>query len=489
MKKLSILCILFIYCGLISAQLDSGYEIRVELTDYNKDTILLGQHFGNQQYLKDTAVRADDGSFTFLGDEDLPGGVYLIVLKPDNNFIQLLINSGERNISLKATNGKIPEITEISGSDDNMLFKNYVSYIQEKTPVAAKLREQIQAKKEANEDASAHEKELEIINNQVKANQTKVFNEHPKSLTTLLIKGTLNPTIPTFEGSPQEIEQKRFRYFRKHYFDNIDMKDPRILRTPFLFNRIDQLIERYTPKVPDSINQTLDLIFEKLEGNDETSKFYLIHYLNHFAKSEFVGMDAIYVHLVDNYYAKGKADWLEKKQLDKIVDNARRLRPLLIGQKAPDLKMRLQDESFVSIYETECEYMILFFWSPDCPHCQKQMPDMIDFYDTYKDQDIKIFSICSKLNTTKEPDGGSQCWEYIETKPEMKEWIQVADPYHLTKYKILYDLKTTPQIFVLDKNKTIRSKRIGADQLKDVMEHLYLQDGKKMEEEKAPGKE
>ena len=192
-------------------------------------------------------------------------------------------------------------------------------------------------------------------------------------------------------------------------------------------------------------------------------------------------MDAIYVHLVDHYYAQGKAPWIDEKQLAKIVDNADKLKPLLIGKKAPDLRMRLQDETFTSIYETECEYLVLFFWDPDCPHCKKQIPDMVQFYEDFKDQDIKIFAICSKLNSAKEPEAGKKCWEYLEEKPEMKNWINVADPLHLTRYKIVYDLKSTPQIFILDKNKTIRSKRIGADQLKEVMEHIYLQDGKKSE--------
>ena len=72
--------------------IDSGYHITVSIEDYQNDTLLLGQHYGNQQYLKDTAYRNDEGLFVFEDDEDLPGGVYLMVLKPDNNFFQLLVN-------------------------------------------------------------------------------------------------------------------------------------------------------------------------------------------------------------------------------------------------------------------------------------------------------------------------------------------------------------------------------------------------------------
>ncbi len=477
MKKKFLLLIFFgglFFIG--KAQNDQGYRIKVEIQGYENDTLLLGQHFGNQQYLKDTAYRNEDGSFLFAGDEELPGGVYLIVMKPNNGFIQLLVNPGESNMTLTAQGGEAPQLLTIEGSDDNIWFKDYVSLIQEMSPAATSLRTKIKEGQTAGTDVSKYEAELASINEEVKKAQQDLLLNRPNSFTTLLIKGTMNPEIPLFEGTQEEVELKRFNYYRDHYFDDIDMQDPRILRTPFLFGKLTGYIDKLTAKVPDSINKSLDHIFELLEGNEETFKFYLIHFLNEYAKSEFVGMDAIYVHLVDNYYAKGKAEWLDKEQLDKIVDNANRLRPLLIGKKAPDLRMRMQNDTLTSLYETESNYIVMFFWDPDCSHCKKSMPHVVSFYEEYKDKGITVFAICTKLNTTKEPDGGVKCVEYLKEHPEMSDWIHVADPYHLTKYKVIYDLKTTPQIFVLDKNKIIRSKRIGAEQLKDVMEHVFEQE-------------
>ena len=472
----------------VFGQVDSGYQITISLSEYDHDTLFLGHHYGNQQFLKDTAVRNDNDQFVFVGEKDLEGGVYLVVLKPNNNFFQLLINPGERMIEIDASNGEVPSINTISGSDDNLLFKEYVDFIQQRNPMATELRTKINTLQQKGQDISELEAQMESINKEVSTMQENLFSEHPNSLTTMLIKGSINPNVPEFEGTPQEIEMQRFRYYKKHYFDHINFNDPRILRTPFLFQKIDNYLEKLTVKVPDSINLSLDFIFSKLESNEEAYKYYLIHYLNHFAKSKFVGMDAIYVHLVDNYYAQGKAPWVDKKQLAKIVENAKRLRPLLIGQKAPDLKMRMEDGTVTSIYETKAEYVVLFFWDPDCPHCKKQMPDMTSFYNDFKSQDIKVFAICSKLNTEKEPEGGKKCWEYIKEKPEIQDWIHVSDPMHLSRYKIIYDLQSTPQIFVLDKDKIIRSKRIGAEQLPDVMEHIYLQDGKTIPEDSDPGK-
>ena len=46
-------------------------------------------------------------------------------------------------------------------------------------------------------------------------------------------------------------------------------------------------------------------------------------------------MDAVYVYLVENYYATGQAAWTEEEQLKKIIDNATTLQPLLVGKIAP----------------------------------------------------------------------------------------------------------------------------------------------------------
>ena len=146
-------------------------------------------------------------------------------------------------------------IESIEGSDDNLLFKDYVEFIQEKSPLVNDLRNQIKNLQSKGEDPSALESQIEEINREVKSMQEELFKHHPNSLTTMLIKGSLNPEIPTFEGTKEEVEMKRFKYYRKHYFDQIDLQDPRILRTPFLFSKIDQFLEKLTPKVPDSINQ------------------------------------------------------------------------------------------------------------------------------------------------------------------------------------------------------------------------------------------
>ena len=77
-----------------------------------------------------------------------------------------------------------------------------------------------------------------------------------------------------------------------------------------------------------------------------------------------------------------------------------------------------------------------------------------------------MFSVCTRL-TDKVPE----CWKMVEEKG-MNVFLNVADPYHQSKFSLLYDVKTTPQIFILDAKKEILLKRIASEQLTEVMLEL-----------------
>ena len=48
-------------------------------------------------------------------------------------------------------------------------------------------------------------------------------------------------------------------------------------------------------------------------------------------------------------------------------------------------------------------------------------------------------------------------------------WINISDGVHINNIKEKYDIYSTPVIYVLDKNKRIKAKRIGTEQVKDII--------------------
>jgi thiol-disulfide isomerase/thioredoxin len=210
----------------------------------------------------------------------------------------------------------------------------------------------------------------------------------------------------------------------------------------------------------------LDYIFEKMKGSPETQKYYVSHFLNFFAKSQLVGFDACYVHIGEKYFCT--ATWPNKEDLEKICDNVSRLKPLLIGKIAPNIIVKDKNNQNHALYDVDADYTILFFWATDCGHCKKAAPFMVDFAKKYKDKGVTVFAVCTAVM-----EKGAECWKGAEEKGfDDNLFLNYYDPYIQSRYKTLYDVQTTPQIFILDRKHEILMKRISADQLDKVLEQI-----------------
>ncbi len=275
---------------------DGGHEIKVKLENYDQDSIFLAVHYGKAQYLRDTAVITDDGFFTFSSEEPLPSGVYLVVLPPDNNFFQLLITKEETKIEVSADANDLYNTVKFSGSKENDLFNNYLNFLGNESKIAADLKKERDAADDAEKENWT--KKLNEIDKKVKDFQRNLISDNPKSFTAAIVKANFIEPMPEFEGTPEELQEKRWRYTQKHYFDNIDLGDPRMLRTPFLFERTDFFINNLQVKHPDTIANAVITVLDQMKPAEETFQYFLIHYLNEYANSQYVGMDAVYFALV-----------------------------------------------------------------------------------------------------------------------------------------------------------------------------------------------
>lgn len=440
-----------------------GYRIEITLENFEGDTALLGYYFGKSQYLKDTAV-VDKGKIVFEGKDTLKPGVYLLVIPPDNKFVHILIPEGQAHFSLNVDLKDIVATAKFKGSPENEIYYTYLRELDRRRPEADSLKKLVV---EDSLHKEVYQKQIELLDKEVKALQDGIVSQHPKSLTAMLIKGSRDIPIPEYPELPEaERKQKQFEHYRAHYFDNFDLSDNRAMRSGLIHSKIDFYLQKLTYQYPDSQSIAMDYILNKINGNTEAFQYYLVHFLNESARSKKMGMDAVYVHLIDHYYATGKATWTEKEQLDKLIAQAETARPILIGKTAPDLTFYKESGEAISIHSIPAEYTILFFWDPECGHCKTSIPFVVDFYNEYKDKGVEILAICTKTGQDI-----SSCWSTIKERG-MDIWVNASDQYIRNKYKTIYDIKTTPQIFILDKDKKIVIKKIAGEDLKMVMEEL-----------------
>lgn len=446
----------------ISAQLD----LKVEVDGFEKDTLFLGYYYANKQYFLDTAIRKD-GTFRFSSEEDVPHGLYLLY-NPENQKYHDIILAEDQRLSVKTDTSFNIDAISFENSPENEDFYDYIRFIGKMRPKAKALQGKLPDEKA--------KKEFKKINERVRKRQNEIIEKYKNSISGLIVRNSQEIQFPDFQGTEEEVRNKKYQYFKNHFLDHIDVTDERLMRTPFFFNSIEQYITQIIRQNPDTIIAELDEILLPMhENNPEGFRFFLSHFLNKYAKSKIVGQDAIYVHLAKNYYGQGLADWVSEETLNKIIDEAQKKSGVLIGNAAPNISLlRLPSNEKLNLYDIESPFTILYFWDPDCGHCKKQTPDVISFYKDFKDKGIELVAICTKLNT----DAEKKCLKYIKGKEGMNLLTNAYDPFLRSRYKQKYDIRTTPRIYILDENKEIVMKGIAAKKLPEVMNFLMEKNGK-----------
>jgi thiol-disulfide isomerase/thioredoxin len=455
-KVLGLIAFLF---AITNVYADGGYELKLTIKGVKNEMCQLAYYFGDKQYIKDSARTDAKGLVIFKGTETLPGGIYLAVT-PARKYFEMLIDK-EQHFSMETDTSDFIATMKVKSSKDNELFYSYLQWISNKGKQMETLKKELDAAK-GNETKTKEIRDRQIeIDTEVKAYKIKFADENPNRLLSKIFLAGWEPEIPEVPLLENGKKDSTFayRYFKGHYFDKLDMKDDRLLRSPVFASKIKQYIEKLTPQIPDSINAAAARMIDMTDENGEIFKYLVYYITNTYEKSDIMGMDAVFVYMAKKYYLSGKAYWIDDTQKEKIRERVIALEPCLLGVKATNITLLKDDFHPVSLYDIKNKYTILYFWDPSCGHCQKVTPKLSEFYNTKaKDLDLEIIGVYIEADTT-------EWFKYIKEK-ELK-WINAADLLGKANFRKYYDIYSTPVIYLMDKNKKLIAKRIDVENLED----------------------
>jgi thiol-disulfide isomerase/thioredoxin len=460
MRKNLLLVLLAIFPMLSFSQLKGGYEIDVNVDGLSDSTVYIAYHLGDKQYINDTLKLDRSGHGIVSGEQTLPVGIYMVVL-PGRKYFEFLM-SDDQHFAIHCSYTDYFNTLKFSGCEENSAFLTYQRTWISMQQKAADLGKRAQNNKQNNDS-------LKLLIPQQKAQETRMMSylkeviaENRGNLLSLLVKAMLPPETPVFQvpsvvSNPDSLKWVlTYNYNKNHYFDNIDLADDRLLRTPILYARLNTFFSNVLIQAPDSINKEIDKLIKKCENNSKVFQFVAVYLFNHFRESEIMGHDAVMVKLADDIYLSGKADWVTKEFKDDLRKQIELIRPNLIGKKAQNLVMDSYSGIFVSLYDIKKDFTILYFWEPNCGHCKESTPKLKAYYDKSKNAGIEIFAICTQSDKQK--------WtQYIEENK--LTWINGWDPQRASHYDAYYNVQSTPMIYILDKNKVIIAKKLAVEDI------------------------
>ncbi len=456
-RSFLVLAVLLVSSALAAQK--KAYNLRFQINNFPDTVGYLAQYYGDKILLEDTAV-VSDGRFAFEGKKPLPGGMYIVAGQSNNKLLDILVNK-DQHFSVSFNTGDMLKSISIEGSKENKLFYDYINEITEKRKVIQKVNQQA-----GNQNKN---KKIQNINEQVATFQKNFIKENKGTLAAAFVKASREIEVP--EPDDKSDSTFKYRYYRNHYWDNMDLSDSRLLRTPLFHDRYMQYLDKVVPQHPDSISKALDQMLNAAPDSTEIFKYMLWEATRKYERSKVMGFDAVFTHLALNYFKKGRTADLNKQVVNNIVEKGEKLKNLLIGKKAPNLVMMDSTRKPISLHEMNADYTIVAFWDSNCGHCKKEIPKLHKLYKKNKDKwNLATFAVSTDTSTRE--------WKDFINKHHLT-WTNVYGYWSYTKnFHDLYDINSTPVIYLLDEEKKIIGKKINTGQVKEIIRRKESQKGK-----------
>lgn len=157
--------------------------------------------------------------------------------------------------------------------------------------------------------------------------------------------------------------------------------------------------------------------------------------------------EELYISILEKFTKSDKFSEIDKATLQQQLDLAYRNR---LGTKAIDFKFYLKDGSVKSLYGIKSDYVILMFIDPDCPTCKSVMEEMkaSNILSGFKNR-VTVLTMYAGVETER--------WCSEASKLNDK-WINGCDKDMKIMDGPQYDLRPTPSLYLLDKQKTVLLK-------------------------------
>jgi len=503
MKKF-LRCFAFLFC-LSFAQAQTGYEIKINLKNC-KDTIAyLAFYQFDKLYISDTCKKVVNGNIVFKGKKKLDKGVYFLLSQDKGNYFDFIVDDQSQKQQISSDKANLLENLKAINSKQNENFFNYIRFVSAKNKEFDGFKKLIKEQKKSDSTALLT-KEFKVLNEAISQNDLNAIAQNKgtylSEMLTLKSEKVATDVPKASNGRPDSIYS--YTYYKKHFWEGVNFQDDAMLRNPFFANKIKQYFNTVVVQHPDSICVEIDKIMLKTQPGTKMNMLLLAYFTSTYEIPKIMGMDKVFVYMVDNYFKTGKAKGVyDDSVIQLIINRGNILAPLQLGKTAPELYMidipthdkiakmgfdiaKTSEEitkiyydnkaeiekSYTTLSSVNADYLILLFWDVDCGHCQKEVPKILELYhDLLKEKkNVQVFGVYTQNEFDKYK-------KYIADNKV--DWINVYDGVHINNLKDKYDVVTTPVIYILDKNKVIKAKGIGSEAIRSIITQMEKEYSKK----------
>jgi hypothetical protein len=450
----------------------AAMDIRVSIKPYKNQYIYLGYYYGKIKALADSAFLDGNGYGAFRSKQKLPGGIYFIVSPYKAILFELLLDK-QQQFAIVADSAGLPEAVKFTGTPENNIFQQYSRFTSEKGKAINDMYAQLRTATTI-ADSNRISAQIANYNQLLTRHRDSIIAKNPQSLLSAIFRSMKEPVVPPGNSHPGSKYDSLFAYlyFKEHYWEGVSFTDERLLRTPIFEQRMDKYYKELVVPAPDSIIKEADNMLQQTGANKEMFKYILTYLVQKYIKPEYMGQDAVFVHLFEKYINNNtRVDWFTDAYKKYMFERAYSLMANLIGNPAQELEMVDTSGKPSNLYSVQAPFTVICFWDPTCSHCKELVPRLDSIYQNkWRKQGVALYGVMT--------DGGKEAWLKYIRENNLSGWIHVYQTQEQkdkenaagkASYKQLYDVYQTPVLYLLDKEKRIIAKKLTFEQVDEVM--------------------
>lgn len=403
-----------------------GYDITVNDTRFEQQMLYLLRWYNGQSTILDSA-RVNKGIVRFKDSKTiLPCGNYCI---SDSKFLGTTMRSLPIDIILNQSNKAIvtrtdTTITILENPESSILNNFYLSYL----------------------NGLRHD--IDIFPSLMQ----ELEETMPEAFVTKHLRATLKGMLET--NAQNEYDNWSFIMHQLQY---TDFSEPRLIYTSATFPVIlENIIEEGSCQNSDSLIMFVDSILHRCTNHTVLNnyvKFLFTHFDSHNPD-----YDPVLVHLYDTY----DKSWIEEGRENSYNRKINNLRKIIPGARIPELISHDVNGKAISTNDIKSKYTVLWFWDPDCDHCQEMTPILHQLYrDHAEEWDFEVFAV--------EVNEDHDRWLAFSDKNELWDWTNLSTSMGEANLDFIeyFDIMTTPVMFLIDNSQdhTIIARQLTLSEL------------------------
>lgn len=165
------------------------------------------------------------------------------------------------------------------------------------------------------------------------------------------------------------------------------------------------------------------------------------------------------------YADEARSIFPNNSSVQAFANHMAELKPLSVGNKAPDFESINVQGDTVKLSDFRGEYLLLDFWASWCGPCRQENPNIVKQYHTYKDRGFNVLGVSL--------DDSREAW-LKGIREDKLTWTHVSDLQRWNSQAAqLYKINAIPASFLLGPDGTILAKNLRGSALEDFLqEHL-----------------